>query len=179
MKKVLAIAILAVMIMMVAITVVNAATSSTLANELYAIGSKYGMKESDKLKMERYLKEYPLSDEKCNQILDLAKQADQIMIDNNTTDYHSLPANVRAQLIDLANRAAAIAGVTLKFNADGIDVYKDGKLIEAITAENSNGKLAPTGSNINIALVVSSVAVIALAATTITVATKKRLAANA
>ncbi len=175
MKKVLTIAIVAIILMMATMTVVNAATSSTLADELYAIGSNYGMTQNDKVKMEQYLKDYPLSEEKCNEILGLAKQAEQIMIDHNTKDVHSLPADVKAQLIELANRAAAIAGVTLDFKSDRIDVYKDGKWINSFGSSN----LVPTGTQVNTALVVSSVAVIALAATAITVATKKRLAANA
>ena len=175
MKKVLVIAILAVILMMAVMTVVNAATSSTLADELYAIGSKYGMTQNDKVKMEQYLRDHPLSEADCNEILSLAKQAEQIMIENNTTDVHSLSGDVKAKLIDLANRAAAIAGVTLDFKSDRIDVYKDGKWINSFGSNN----LVPTGTQVNAALVISSVAVIALAATAITVATKKRLAANA
>ena len=177
MKKLLATTILFVMVAMLATTIVTAATNSTLPNELYAIGSKYGMKESDKLKMEKYLNDYPLSDDDCNEILALANQADKIMQDNNTTNYKTLPNDVKAQLKSLANQAAAIAGVTLDFKTDRIDVYKDGKLIEAIT--DTDGKLPYTGNEINVAVVVSSIAVIALAATGIAVATKKRLATNA
>ena len=176
MKKVLTIAILTVMILMVAMTVVKAATSNTLADELYAIGKEYGMKQADKVKMEKYLAQYPLSDADCNKILELAKQAEAIMIENGTNDYKALPTSVKNQLKDLANQAAEIAGVTLDFKADGIDVYKDGKLVESITGDNT-GKLSYTGSNVSV--VIASVAVIALAATGITVATKKRLAANA
>lgn len=75
------------MVMMAVVTVVNADTSSTLVNELYTIGSKYGMTSAEKVKMEKYLSEYPLSDADCNRILALAQQADKIMIANNTTDY--------------------------------------------------------------------------------------------
>ena len=175
MKKVLTIALIAIILMMTAMTVVNAATSSTLADELYAIGSKYGMTQNDKVKMEQYLRDYPLSNDKCDEILGLAKQAEQIMIDNNTTDYKSLPADVKAQLKGLAEQAATIAGVTLDFKSDRIDVYKDGKWINSFGSSN----LVPTGAQDNTALVVSSVAVIALAATAITVATKKRAVANA
>lgn len=170
MKKVLTIALVAIILMMTAMTVVNAATSSTLPDELYAIGSKYGMTQNDKVKMEQYLRDYPLSDADCNEILSLAKQAEQIMIENNTTDVHSLPSDVKAQLKSLAVRAADIAGVTLDFKSDRIDVYKDGKWINSFGSNN----LAPTGTQVNMALVVSSVAVIALAATAITVAVKKR-----
>ena len=164
MKKFLTIAILFVIIMMSALTVVNAATTDSLPDELYAIGSKYGMTSAEKVKMERYLKDNPLSDDDCNSIVALAKEADQIMKDNNTTDYKALPDDVKTQLRSLAVQAADIAGVTLDFTSDGINIYKDGKLIESITSANI-GKLAYTGNATNIAIIVSAVAVIAIAAT--------------
>ena len=170
MKKLISVAILLVMIVALSATMVSAATSETLPNELYAIGSKYGMTQNDKVKMEQYLRDYPLSNDKCDEILGLAKQAEQIMIENNTTDVHSLPSDVKAKLRGLAEQAATIAGVTLDFKSDRIDVYKDGKWINSFGSNN----LAPTGTQVNMALVVSSVAVIALAATAITIAVKKR-----
>ena len=86
------------------------------------------------------------------------------MKDNNTTDYKALPDDVKTQLRSLAVQAADIAGVTLDFTSDGINIYKDGKLIESITSANI-GKLAYTGNATNIAIIVSAVAVIAIAAT--------------
>ncbi len=160
MKKILTISLLFIMITMVIMTAVNAATSSTLADQLYAIGQKYGMKASEKVKMERYLADNKLSDEKCNEILALANEADRIMKENGETDYTKLPTDIKAQLKSLANQAASVAGVTLTFSADGIDVYKDGKLIESVTESNT---LPYTGNNVNSILVVSSIAVVALA----------------
>ena len=78
----------------------------------------------------------------------------------------------------IANEAADIAGVTLNFGKDKIDIYKDGKLINVLKFD-GNGKLVYTGNGTNIALVVSSVVVIALAATVVTVIVRKRLSANA
>ena len=170
MKKIISIVAIFAILMVGAMSVVNAASSSTLADQLYAIGSKYGMTAAEKVKMERYLADHKLSDEKCNEILDKAQEADEIMQENGTTDYKSLPADVKAQLKSLANQAADIAGVTLDFSADGIEVYKDGKKIEAFTTGNTN-KLPYTGNN-SIVLVVSSIAVIALVA----VVARKKLA---
>ena len=175
MKKLLTIALLFVMLTMVLVTVVNAATTDTIANELYAIGSKYGMKEAEKVKMVKYLHDYPLSDADCNRILALAQQADQIMKDNNTTSYKSVSSDVKAKLKSLAIEAADIAGVELDFKTDGVDIYKNGTLIESITAS-TVGQLAYTGSNVNIAVVVSSVVAIAMVAT---VVVRKKLAVNA
>ena len=76
----------------------------------------------------------------------------------------------KAQLKTLASEAASIVGATVSFKADTVEIYKDGKLIETIG--NNSGKLAYTGNN-NIALVVSSIAVIALASVAIA---RKKLA---
>ena len=54
-----------------------------------------------------------------------------------------------------------IVGVTLTYRNGTAEVYKNGKKIEVFYF--TDGKLAYTGNNINIVLVVSSVAVIALA----------------
>ena len=79
------------------------------------------------------------------------------------TDYRELSREDKDALKTIANNAASVLGVTLTFKAGTVEVYKDGKLIETITSSTS-GKLAYTGNNINTVLVVSSVAVVALAA---------------
>ena len=56
MKKLISIAILFVMVVALSTTMVSAATSETLADELYAIGAQYGMKESDKVAMQTVMK---------------------------------------------------------------------------------------------------------------------------
>ena len=75
MKKLISIAILFIMVAMLATTIVNAATSSTLADELYALGSKYGMTSQDKVKIERYLADDPVTDAQANQVMEKAKEA--------------------------------------------------------------------------------------------------------
>ena len=62
----------------------------------------------------------------------------------------------------LANETAGIIGLTLKFKAREVEIYKNGKLIE--TARYDGDKLVYTGNNVNAVLVVSSVVVIALVA---------------
>ena len=56
MKKTLTIALLAIITIMALATGLNAATSSTLADELYAKGSKYGMTSADKVKNRKIFK---------------------------------------------------------------------------------------------------------------------------
>ncbi len=178
MKKFITMAILFVVVMVACMTVVNASSSATLPDELYAIGSQYGMTVSKKTDMERYLKRHPLSDADCNKILELAQEADGIMKSYGVHDYTKLPADVKSKLKSLAVQAADIAGVTLKFEARDVKVFdSEGNEITSFSeSDSTNPAGANTGANINVALVASMLAAIALAATVIT---KKRIAANA
>lgn len=169
MKKLLSITILLLMAVTLFGGVVNAATNDTLADELYALGSKYGMTSADKVRIERYLADYPVTDAQADQIIAKAKEAVKIMEDANATTISELTAEEKDRLKTLANEAASIIDVTLTFKSGAVEIYKNGKLIEAVTM--NNGKLAYTGNNINVVLVVSSVAIVALAA--IFVARKK------
>lgn len=168
MKKLLTISILAVMLILMTVTGVNATTNSNLAQTLYNIGAKYGMTNGDKVKIQRYLADNPVTDSEANAIVAKANAAAKIMDEAGTTDYKALSDDKKAELKSLANEAASIAGATVSFTANSVEIYKDGKLIETIG--NNGGKLAYTGNN-NIVLVVSSIAVIALAS--VAVARKK------
>lgn len=168
MKKLLTISILAVMLVLMTITGVNATTNDNLADTLYNIGSKYGMTKSDKVKIERYLADNPVTESKANAIVAKANEAAKIMDEAGVTDFSKLSEDKKAEIKSIANQAASIVGVTLTYKSGSVEIYKDGKLIETVT--NNNGKLAYTGNN-NIVLVVSSIAVIALAS--VAVARKK------
>lgn len=163
MKKLISMAIVLVMVVALFATMVNAATNDTLADEIYSMGAKYGMTEADKVKIERYLSDYPVTDDQANQVIAYANEAVKIMENAGVTDYRELSREDKDALKTIANNAASVLGVTLTFKAGTVEVYKDGKLIETITSSTS-GKLAYTGNNINTVLVVSSVAVVALAA---------------
>jgi hypothetical protein len=169
MKKVLTISILAVMLVLMVVTGVNAANNDNLAETLYNMGAKYGMTKSDKVKIERYLADYPVTESEANAIVAKAEEAVKVMEDAGVTDYTKLSKAQKDQLKSIANEAASIVNVTLVFKTKAVEVYKNGKLIE--TVSNNNGKLAYTGNN-NIVLVVSSIAVIALAS----VVARKKLA---
>lgn len=168
MKKLLTISILAVMLVLMTLTGVHAATKDNLAETLYNMGAKYGMTKADKVKIERYLADNEVTDSQADAIVAKAKEAVKVMEDAGVTDYTKLPADKKAELKTIANQAASIVDVTLVFKASSVEIYKDGKLIE--TVSNNSGKLAYTGNN-NTVLVVSSIAVIALAS--VAVARKK------
>lgn len=168
MKKLLTISILAIMLILTTVTGVRATTNDTLAETLYNMGSKYGMTNAEKLKIERYLADYPVTDEQADAVVAKAKEAVKIMEDAEVTDYTKLSKADKDKLKTIANEAASIVDVTLVFKTSSVEIYKNGKLIE--TVGNNTGKLAYTGNN-SIVLVVSSIAVIALAS--VAVARKK------
>ena len=171
MKKTLVITILFVMVALLATTVVNATSSSELADTLYNLGSKYGMTSADKVKIGRYLADNPVTDDEANQIVAKAEEAVAIMEEAGVTDITKLSTAQKNQLKTIANEAASIVGITISIKAGVVEFYKDGKLIE--TATLNNGKLAYTGNSTNVVLVVSSIAIVALATG---IVAKKKLA---
>ena len=167
-NKALVVALLFVMLVMAFATVVSAATSAELADKLFAKGEKYGMTSSDKVKLERYLAEYPVTDKEADAILAKADAAVAVMENAGVTNYDKLTTAQKDEIKSIAKSAAEEVDVQLVFKKGSVEIYKDGKLIETV-AEN-NGKLAYTGNSINVVLVVSIIAIIALA---ITVAVKR------
>lgn len=172
MKKVLTIATLCVMLVMAFATIANAATSAELADKLYAKGAKYGMTAADKVKVERYLSENPVTDAQADAVLAKADEAIAVMEKAGVTDYTKLTAAQKNEIKAIAQSAAELIDVKLVFKTGTVEIYnKDGKLIESVSL--NGGKLAYTGNNVNTVIGVSVVAIIALA---IGVVTKKRIA---
>lgn len=166
MKKFLTVSLLFVMLVMAFATVVNATTSATLADDLYAKGAKYGMTSADKVKIERYLSENPVTDAEANAVLAKADEAVAVMENAGVTNYDKLTTAQKDELKSIAKSAAEIIDVKLVFKKGSVEIYdQSGKLIETVTE--NNGKLAYTGNNINVVLVVSIIAIIALAITVV------------
>ena len=174
MKKIVTIATIFLMIVMFATTIVSAATKDSLVNDLYALTSKYGVTEADKVKAERFLTEYPITDEKANEIYAKATEAIKVLEDAGVTDIKKLETQLTKQqkikFEALCQETASLVGATLTYRNGTVEVYKDGKKVEVFYF--TDGKLAYTGNNMNIVLVVSSVAMIALA--TIYIVRKKK-----
>ena len=174
MKKIVTITMIFLMIVMLCTTIVSAATKDSLVNDLYALTSKYGVTNADKVKADRFLTEYPITEDQANQIYGKATEAIKILEDAKVTDVKKLEKQLTKEQIlkfqSLCQEAADIVGVTLTYRNGTAEVYKNGKKIEVFYF--TDGKLAYTGNNINIVLVVSSVAVIALA--TVYIVRKKK-----
>ena len=159
MKKTLTIALLAIITIMALATGVNAATSSTLADELYAKGSKYGMTSADKVKIERYLKENPVTDAQANEILTKADEAIAVMEKAGVTNYDKLTKAQKNEVKSIATEAAKSVDLKLVFNKKSVAIY------------NNDGKLAYTGNVVNV--VVLATTVVALVAVSAVVARKR------
>ena len=174
MKRTLTIALLVVMAVMCLATASYATTSSELADALYEKGAAYGLTSADKVKIERYLSEYPVTDEEADSILAKADEVIAVMNEAGVKNYFDLTKAQKTEIKYIAKEAAEIIDVQLVFSKGKVEVVKDGKIIETVT--NNDGKLAYTGNSVNIVLaVVATVAVIALAVA----AVSKRRVANA
>ncbi len=168
MKKTLTIAVLFVILVTLVLTGVKAVTGATLADEIYKKLSSYGMSSSDKVRIERHVKD--ITEEKANVILSKVDEAVQVMERDNVTDFRKLSSESKSEIQTLAQEAANTIGYSLTFENGSVKVYdNEGKLVETVSMAN-NGSLAYTG-NSSVILVASSIAVIALA--TIVVAKTK------
>jgi co-chaperonin GroES (HSP10) len=172
-KTLIIVALVAVVSMFTLGGSVNATTQSTLADELYAKLSAYGVTAADKVKVERYLADNTITDDEANAIIAKADEVVAIMNEEGVTDVTKLSEEAKSQVKAVAQEAASVAGLSLTFSEGKVDVYDaSGNLVDSITTD-SIGKLAYTGNSANTilvvsSLVVSSVAVIALAAMFVT-----------
>ncbi len=161
MKKLVSILMVIIMILGVA-SVVNATSSSELADKLYEIGKPYGFSSANKVRVERYLADNKVTDEEADKVVAKAEEVAKVFEDAGAKKYSDLSESQKEKVKSLANETAGIIELTLKFKAKEVEIYKNGKLIE--TARYDGSKLVYTGNNVNAVLVVSSVVVIALVA---------------
>lgn len=171
MKKTLAGILLCIMLVTLLATTVNAVSTDEMIEKVYEMGAPYGVTSADKVKMERFFADNPVTEAEADQLVAKAEQAVEIMKTAGVTDVKQLSTEQKNELKSIANEAASIVGVSLVFKAGNVEIYKDGQLIDTITS--NNGTLAYTGNTMNIVLVVSSVAIIALV---LAVVARKRLA---
>lgn len=146
-------------------TMVKATTSEELPTKIYSVGAKYGVTESHKLKMERYLAKHPATDEQCDQVMEKVYAVAKIFEDAGVTRLGDLPQAKLKEVQNLSTEAANIVNVKIVWKSDCVEIYYNGKVIDVIYYDSS--KLAYTGNEVNVvngALVVSSVAAVALAA---------------
>lgn len=162
MKKIVSsIVMLAIMLTMFLGTSVNAATTDELVDKIYSMGQPYGLTSSDKVRLERFLADNPVTEAEADTLIAKAEEAVAVMENAGATSVSELTREQKNELQGIAKEAASIVGVNLVFKAGTVEIYKDGKLVESIS--NNYGKLAYTGNNISTVAVVSLVAIFALA----------------
>ena len=144
MKKLLTISILAVMLILLSITGVNAANSNTLPDVAYEKFAKYGMTTGDKVKVERYLSTNPVTDAEGDQLVAIADKAVAVMEKAGKTNYLDLTDAQKAEIKSIANEAASILNLTLVFEKNELKIYKNNKLLDVVAFK--GGKLVYTGN---------------------------------
>lgn len=160
MKKFLTVTVLFVMIAL-SCTSVKAMSSEELAEKLYSMGVKYGITAADKVRIERYLDENPVTETEANALVAKAEEAVKVMEDAGTTNYNKLTDAQKDVIKEKAKEAGQIVDATVVVKKNAVSIVKDGKVLVTIIKD-SNGKLSYTGNKLNTTLVASAVAVIAL-----------------
>ena len=160
MKKLLMIMSIIITVMLIAAINVKAASNTELINTVYNIGSKYGLTSADKVKIERYLADNPVTEQEADSLISKAEEIDAIMKEAGVTDPTKLSQADKDRIQSIANEAASILKVSLVIKNGNVEIYKDGKLIENVSI--NNGKLAYTGNNNYVIFGISAVAIVAL-----------------
>ena len=164
MKKILTITLLLVITVAMMATTSMAATNDDLIEYIKAdhkiSGKMVGITAENRVKAERYLKENPVTDSQADAIIAKGNDLIALMESEGVSDPARLSYTGKEKFMALAQQAADVVGAKLVFHPHSVDVYKDGTLIDTVTL---GGKLVYTGNSVNLALVISSIATIALA----------------
>lgn len=176
MKKLLRVFVLVAFVALVSTTVVNATVNDDLLAELsktYTIaGKSVSMTAADKVRVERYLSEHTVTEAQKDTVLAKLNAIIDIMNAEGVSDVAKLSEAKKQNAINLAKEGASALNLTLVADtvSNTVKVYdNNGKLVES--AKVVDGKLAYTGSNSIVYVVVSAVALIAVA--TVVVSRKK------
>ena len=161
MKKTLLSVVLFVIVALFATTMVNATTGAELPEAIYNKGSKYGVTQSHKVKMERFVAKHPVTDEQANQVMAKVDEVVAVLENAKVTNVADLSSADLKKVQDLSTEAAAIVNVKIVWRGTTVDIYYNGKVEDTLSFSKT---MTNTGDETNIALVVSSVAVVALAA---------------
>lgn len=165
MRKSVKICLLLVAVLMLFTASVSATTTDELveylSKEHTVAGKKVKISAENKVKLERYFKEYPVSSAEADSIIVKVEEAKKIMDDAGVSDPTKLSQADKDKIIDLANEVADILDVTIEYNSGEVKVYKEGTLIGTVSI--NQGKLVYTGNSSNTIVAISIVAVVAAA----------------
>ena len=161
MKKMLSIAVVAIILLLAMASCVGAATKSEALDQIKSIGAKYGFTSGDETRLERDLNSIGATDEQVSALVSKAEAIAAIFDEAGVTNYDKLTKAQKNEVKALLAEAASAINASLVFKTKSVEIYKDGKLIDTIT--NNGGKLAYTGNEVNVALIAGVALVIALA----------------
>ncbi len=161
MKKTLLATLIFVIVALFATTMVNATTGAELPDLIYKKGAKYGVTESERVKMQRYIDKYPVTDEQADQVMAKVDAVVKIFEKAGVTDAKDLSEADLKKVQQLGTEAAAILDVKVVWNGAVATIMHDGVTEEVL---DFSDEMPNTGNEINGALVVSSIAVVALTA---------------
>lgn len=163
MKKTLVSILVSVAVILSLTTIVKATTTEELINYAREQGGSY-VTESDIVRIERYFKQYPITEEQANKLKEKIDSVKAIVDASSTKELKKFSKEDKEKIKSIINEVAAIIDVNVVFRGYYADIYKDGKLLETARIEN-NQILVYTGNNTNYVVVaISGVAIIALAA---------------
>lgn len=174
MKKLLASVLLLIMLVTILATSSMAATNADLIvymTSSHAVsGGSIELRADQKVRAKRYLTENPVTDAQADAIIAKGDELLALLNEAGVTDPAKLSSADKERFMAIGQQAADVLGLTLIFHAHSVDIYKDGKYIDTASL---GSKLVYTGNSVNLALVISSIAIIALATGFVA---KKRLA---
>ena len=140
-----------------------------VSKEFDISGEKIKVSESDLVKVERYLAQYPISEENEEKIIAKIDEAVKLMNGENATSLNKLSKAKKDELIEIAKEIAVLADATLTYDANNklIAIYKNGKLYDTVSLENY--KFVQTGNDDATYSAIITVAIIAIATASITI----------
>ena len=130
--------------------IVDAATNEDLiaySKKRFDINGKIvSLKVADKVKIERYLTQNPVSEDQANKIISKIDEGISLLRKENVLDPTKLSKNKKEELLLIAQEAASVVGLKLTASKEGVlSVYdSNGKKIDEVT---TNDSLVQTGND--------------------------------
>lgn len=166
MKKMLVSFLIITLVLLFAVTIVNATTQDELIEYITKPRSINGepitVLSSYKTRIERYFSSHELTEEQCTKIKAKVDQAIAIFESEGVTNPANLSEGAKKNLLSIGQEAASIADLSLTYDSGAISIYdKDGTMLDSILVDNS--KLVQAGGTNYMALALITVAVFAVA----------------
>ena len=166
-KKIFSIILIFVILLLCNVTVAKAATTEELieyaSKEFDINGKTVSLKAGDKVKVERYLKQNPVTEAQADQIISKIDEGIALLRKENVTDPTKLSKAKKEEILSIGQQAASTIGLKLTSTKDGvISIYDEsGKKIDEATTSDA---LVQTGNDTNYSYVVYTIAGIAIVA---------------